>query len=44
MSDWKIDDLRVWDDRIIELAKKYNLEWFPINYEVCDYYEMIGHM
>jgi len=44
MSDWKIDDLRAWDDRIIELAKKYNLDWFPINYEVCDYYEMIGHM
>ena len=44
MSDWTFADLEVWDEKIIELAKSYNLDWFPINYEVCDYYEMIGHM
>ncbi len=43
-TDWKIDDLKVWDDKICELAKKYGLDWFPITYEVCDYFEMIGHM
>ena len=26
------------------MAEKMGLDWFPINYEVCDYYEMIGHM
>jgi stage V sporulation protein R len=44
MSDWKLKDLKDWDDKIIELANTYDLDWFPINYEVCDYYEMIGHM
>tara|TARA_R110002020_G_scaffold138910_1_gene309460 strand:- start:4019 stop:5326 length:1308 start_codon:yes stop_codon:yes gene_type:complete len=44
MSDWTFKDLEKWDDLIIEKAKSYNLDWFPINYEVCNYYEMIGHM
>ena len=43
-ADYKIEDLRLWDDRIIEIAKGYGLDWFPINYEVCDYFSMIGHM
>ena len=44
MSNWSIKELKEWDDKIIELAKEEGLDWFPINYEVCDYYEMIGHM
>jgi stage V sporulation protein R len=44
MSDWIFSDLEEWDDRICELGRKNNLDWFPIIYEVCDYYEMIGHM
>ena len=42
--DWKVDDLKRWDDKICDHASKYNLDWYPINYEICDYYEMIGHM
>ena len=41
---YKIEDLKAYDDKICELAKKYGLDWHPINYEICDYYEMIGHM
>jgi len=41
---WSVDDLKTWDDKIIEVAKGYGLDWFPISYEVCDYYSMIGHM
>ena len=26
------------------IAKNHGLDWFDINYEICDYYEMIGHM
>lgn len=44
MNDWKISDLEKWDDKITDLAKSYGLDWFPIDYEICDYYEMIGHM
>jgi len=44
MSDWSLSQLKEWDDKICEVAKGYGLDWFPIDYEVCDYYEMIGHM
>ena len=44
MSDWTIDDLKKWDEKIRKIAESYNLDWFPISYEICDYYEMIGHM
>ena len=45
MSDhWTFDDLKRWDDKICKKAKEMGLDWFPINYEVCDYFEMIGHM
>jgi len=42
--DWNFDLLQEWDDRICEIAAKRGLDWFPINYEVCDYHSMIGHM
>ena len=41
MSNWTFSDLEQWDEKIVKFAKSYNLDWFPINYEVCDYYEMI---
>ena len=44
MSDWNFEDLKQWDDKLSEMAKSYGLDWYPINYEVCDYYEMMGHM
>jgi len=44
MSDWTIADLETWDDKICEIGKSHNLDWFPIAYETCDYREMIGHM
>ena len=44
MMDWSIEDLKKYDDRIIKIAKNKGLDWFPIDYEICDYYEMIGHM
>jgi len=43
-SSWKVDDLKKWDDKICKIAEGYGLEWYPISYEICDYYEMIGHM
>jgi stage V sporulation protein R len=44
MSDWDFNFLEEWDDKITELAKSKGLDWYPIVYEVCDYYSMIGHM
>ena len=44
MSDWNFKDLKIYDERICEIAESFGLEWYPIVYETCDYYEMIGHM
>lgn len=41
---WDFKTLKEWDDNIIDLARKRGLDWFPITYEVCDYFSMIGHM
>ena len=44
MSNWDLDDLQKWDERICEIAKSHKLDWYPITYETCDYYEMLGNM
>ena len=44
MSDWNLNDLEEWDDKICEIALKHGLDWYPITYETCDYYEMLGNM
>jgi len=41
---WNFDELKEWDEIICKKAKEFGLNWRPINYEVCDYFEMIGHM
>ena len=43
-NNYSIKDLKVWDEKICSIAKNYGLDWYPVNYEICDYYEMIGHM
>ncbi len=44
MSDWDFKKLEEWDERICKLAEEAGLDWHPIIYETCDYYEMIGNM
>ena len=44
MSDWNLKDLEVWDNKICDIAKQHGLDWYPITYETCDYYEMLGNM
>jgi stage V sporulation protein R len=44
MSDWTVKELEEWDERVCNVATDFGLDWFPINYDICDYYEMIGHM
>jgi stage V sporulation protein R len=43
--DYSLDDLMKWDEKICEIAKsKYKVDFYPIEYETIDYYEMIGAM
>jgi len=45
VKDWSIKELQGWDDKICKIAKeKYDLDWFPIEYEILNYHEMIGAM
>ncbi len=44
MQDWDLKDLEEWDDKICEIAKSHKLDWYPITYETCDFYEMLGNM
>ena len=44
MSDWTVEELQKWDDKICKLGKSYGLDWHPIDYEIIDYQEMLGAM
>jgi stage V sporulation protein R len=45
VKDWTIKELQEWDDKICKIAKeKYDLDWFPIEYEILNYHEMISAM
>ena len=43
MSDWSMAELEEWDKKICEISRKNGLDWYPIAYETCDYFEMIGN-
>jgi len=44
MADWSLEELQEWDDKICNLGEELKLDWYPIDYEICDYKEMMGHM
>ena len=44
MSDWTVADLQKWDDKICRVGEDFGLDWFPIDYEIIDYAEMLGAM
>jgi len=43
-AEWTFSELNEWDEKICNIANNYGLEWFPIEYEICNYYDMIGHI
>jgi stage V sporulation protein R len=44
MSTWTTADLTYWDEKILRVAEDLGLDWFPIDYEIIDYQEMLGAM
>ncbi len=44
MPDWSMKELQEWDTKICTLGESLGLDWYPIEYEICDYKEMMGHM
>jgi stage V sporulation protein R len=39
-----MEELQEWDEKICNIGEALGLDWYPIDYEICDYKEMIGHM
>ena len=44
MTDWTEKDLMHWDEKILRIAEDLGLDWYPIDYEIIDYQEMLGAM
>lgn len=44
MAEWSLNELEEWDNKICQHGKDLGLDWYPIEYEICDYKEMMGHM
>jgi stage V sporulation protein R len=44
MNNWTTADLAHWDEKITRVAEDIGLNWFPIDYEIIDYQEMLGAM
>jgi stage V sporulation protein R len=44
MSEWTTADLLHWDEKICRVATDIGLDWYPIDYEIIDYQEMMGAM
>tara|TARA_R100000995_G_C3484256_1_gene126172 strand:- start:360 stop:1676 length:1317 start_codon:yes stop_codon:yes gene_type:complete len=44
VAEWSMSELQMWDNKICKLGEELGLEWYPIDYEICDYKEMMGHM
>jgi stage V sporulation protein R len=43
MADWTIDDLNKWNARIEDLANQVGLDYYPQEFEICDYNDMLGY-
>jgi stage V sporulation protein R len=41
---FNLDELQEWDDKIQVLVRKYQLNCYPQEFEVCDHNEMLGYM
>jgi stage V sporulation protein R len=42
--DYSQSDLEYWDSKICDLADEFGLDYYPVDYEIVDYYSMIGTM
>ena len=44
MTTWTESDLAYWDKKIMHVAEDLGLDWYPIDYEIIDFQEMLGAM
>ena len=41
---WNTEDLKDWNQRIVELVQKFGLNPYPQEFEVCDYEGMLSYV
>lgn len=39
-----LSKIEEWDNRIVEIVKRFNLNPYPQEFEICDHFEMLGYM
>jgi stage V sporulation protein R len=39
---YTLEELQLWDERIMEKVAEFGLDPFPVNYEICDHFQMLG--
>lgn len=44
MEGYTLKDLEDWDKRIQTLAQEMGLDCYPQEFEICDYYQMLGYL
>ena len=44
VAEWSMKELQDWDNKICKLGEELGLDWYPIDYEIIDFKEMIGAM
>jgi len=42
--DYTIEDLEVWNSRIVEIVHKFGLDPYPQEFEICDHEDMLTYM
>ena len=43
-TDFTLEDLERWNERIIELGRKFGLDPYPQEFEICDHEDMLSYM
>jgi stage V sporulation protein R len=43
-SDYTLEDLESWNDKILTFVEKFGLDPFPQEFEICDYEDMLSYM
>ena len=43
-TDYSIDDLERWNERIVGLVQRFGLDPFPQDFEICDHEDMLSYM
>lgn len=44
MAGYTLEELEIWNERILAIARDFGLDLFPQEFEICDHEQMLGYM